>query len=149
MYQGMPNQPQSYGGNYYQQANPYGAQYQRLPQMESIQTMYNPSPASSYLKGRPVLSIEEAKASQIDLDGSLHVFTDIGNKKIYTKQLNLDGTATLNTYVLVEEDGLQKNPATPPMQDYVTKAEFNQALAQIQSMFAKKEEEKKPVTLNF
>ena len=38
----------------------------------------------------------------IDLDGSIFVFTDFGNKHIYTKQINLDGTATLNTYTLEE-----------------------------------------------
>ena len=30
------------------------------------------------------------------------MFTDFGNKKIYTKQINLDGTATIETYVKVE-----------------------------------------------
>ena len=72
MYQGMPNQ---YNG-YYQQ-NSYGNQYQR----QTVPESYGASPGVSYLKGRPVLSVEEARASQIDLDGSLHVFTDIGNKK--------------------------------------------------------------------
>ena len=138
MYQGMPNQ---YNG-YYQQ-NAYGNQYQR----QTVPESYGASPGVSYLKGRPVLSIEEAKASPIDLDGSLHVFTDIGNKKIYTKQLNLDGTATLKVYTLFEDEIKTSTQA----EEYVTKAEFNQALAQIQSMFntTKKEEEKKPVTLNF
>jgi len=50
------------------------------------------------LKCRPVSSKEEAMASQIDLDGSLWVFTDIGNGKIYTKQINNDGTASFRTY---------------------------------------------------
>ena len=40
------------------------------------------------IKGRPVSSYDEAKASMIDLDGSLFVFTDVANKKIYTKQKN-------------------------------------------------------------
>ena len=134
MYQGMPNQY----GNYYQQPS-YGNQYQR----QTVPESYGASPVMAYLKGRPVLSLDEAKAASIDLDGSLHVFTDIGNKKIYTKQLNLDGTATLKTYLLVEDE--------PPMvNEYVTKAEFEQALAQLQNMIiAKKEEEKKPVSLSF
>ena len=38
------------------------------------------------LKGRPVSSIEEVRAAQIDFDGSLFVFPDIANKKIYTNQ---------------------------------------------------------------
>ena len=52
---------------------------------------------------------------QIDLDGSLWVFTDIGNQKIYTKQINNDGTATFRTYKLAEDE----NPYVTP--EYVTK----------------------------
>lgn len=137
MYQGMPNQ---YSG-YYQQ-NSYGNQYQR----QTVPESYGASPGVSYLKGRPVLSVEEARASQIDLDGSLHVFTDIGNKKIYTKQLNLDGTATLKTYILAED-----KPLTSMDMEYVTKAEFQQALAQIQNALAatQQKEEKRPTVLDF
>ena len=41
-------------------------------------------------------------AFQIDLDGSLWVFPNIANGKIYTKQINNDGTASFGTYVYVE-----------------------------------------------
>lgn len=57
-------------------------------------------PAQQYMKGRPVTSLEEAKVAQIDLDGSIFIFPDLGNKKIYTKRINPDGTATLHSYVL-------------------------------------------------
>lgn len=53
---------------------------------------------NQFLKCRPVSSKEEARAFQIDLDGSLWVFTDLANGKIYTKQINNDGTATFKTY---------------------------------------------------
>ena len=46
------------------------------------------------LKGRPVSSLEEARATAIDFDGSVFYFPDLANNKIYTKQVNLDGTAT-------------------------------------------------------
>ncbi len=59
---------------------------------------------NQYLKCRPVASKEEARAFQIDLDGSLWVFTDIGNGKIYTKQINNDGTATFKTYAFTEDE---------------------------------------------
>jgi hypothetical protein len=49
---------------------------------------------------RPVSSIEEVKASPIDFDGSVFYFTDMANKRIYTKQINLDGTAAINVYEL-------------------------------------------------
>ena len=126
---------------YYQY--PYNQQYQRLAQMEQ-QAQANPqqygmssmvSQSQNYIKGRPVVSMEEARAAQIDLDGSLFVFTDIGNKKIYTKQINLDGTATLNTYSLVEN--------VAPTESYVTKTELENAIALIREEMMKKEEERK------
>lgn len=52
------------------------------------------------LKGRPVASIEEARASIIDFDGSVFYFPDLGNQRIYTKQINMDGTVSLNVYEL-------------------------------------------------
>lgn len=145
MYQ---NLQQLQNSPYYQY--PYNQQYQRLVQMEQQQQM-NPQYGmqgnnninqfqNNYIKGRPVVSIEEARASQIDLDGSLFVFTDIGNKKIYTKQINLDGTATLNTYSLVEE------VAQP--ESYVTKAEFDNALALIEKRFNEEKEIKGESTRN-
>ena len=59
---------------------------------------------NQFLKCRPVSSKEEARAFQIDLDGSLWVFTDLGDDKIYTKQVNNDGTATFKTYVLTQDE---------------------------------------------
>lgn len=50
------------------------------------------------LKGRPVASIEEARASIIDFDGSTFYFPDLTNQRIYTKQINMDGTVSLNVY---------------------------------------------------
>lgn len=42
---------------------------------------------------RPVSSIDEVRAASIDFDGSVFYFPDLANKKIYTKQINMDGTA--------------------------------------------------------
>lgn len=77
------------------------------------------------IKGRPVSSIEEVRAASIDFDGSIFFFPDIANKKIYTKQINLDGTSILNTYEL-------KDIPSATVQ-YVTKEEFELALADLQS----------------
>jgi hypothetical protein len=54
------------------------------------------------LKGRLVSSLEEARASSIDFDGSVFNFPDLANKQIYTKQINIDGTASLYVYELRE-----------------------------------------------
>lgn len=99
------------------------------------QNMMNQQPVplgnirQNFIKCRAVTSIDEAKASMIDLDGSIHVFTDIGNKKIYTKQINLDGTATLNTYELVSPPEAPMAPAPEPeatidLSNYVNHEEF-------------------------
>ena len=37
----------------------------------------------NYLKGRPVVSIEEARAAQIDLDGSLYLYRYWKQKNLY------------------------------------------------------------------
>lgn len=66
-----------------QYARPVASQEQPVAPTQSA---YVPMPPmQNFIKGRPVVSIDEARASQIDLDGSLYVFPDIGNKKIYTK----------------------------------------------------------------
>ena len=72
---------------------------------------------------RPVSSLEEARASVIDFDGSVFYFPDAANKKIYTKQINLDGTSLLNMYVL------QEIPTTPQPDTYVSKDEFQQTVS--------------------
>ena len=141
------NQPNSTMNYYpYMYNNMTMPQYQRMAPVEQPQMSYQYS-TGYHLKGRPVASLDEARAAQIDFDGSLHVFTDIGNKKIYTKQINLDGTASLQTYVLIEED-----PSIEPkneLSEYVTKTEFNQALSQLQEMFMRGKEKKSDTLNNF
>ena len=79
---------------------------QQFPQQMNQQNYYNNPMMTSYnqqvLKGRAVTSFDEAKAAMIDLDGSIFVFPDVSNKAIYTKQINLDGTASVNVYRLEE-----------------------------------------------
>ena len=90
---------------------------------------------NQFLKCRPVASKEEARAAQIDLDGSLWVFTDVANGKIYTKQINTNGTATFKTYAFTaDEDPYDTS-------EYVTKQEFNKVIqdlmAAVQSISGK------------
>ena len=102
----------------------------------------------NFIKGRPVVSIDEARASQIDLDGSLYVFPDLGNKKIYTKQINLDGTAAFNVFSL--DEAAMAPPTQPEDQPYVTKAELDEILAQFKASLAKPEAPKtKPAAQTF
>ncbi len=84
---------------------------------------------NQFLKCRPVASKEQARAFQIDLDGSLWVFTDVGNEKIYTKQINTDGTATFKTYSFIQDEEPAMTAVTS--NDYVTRDEFTKALQKI------------------
>lgn len=83
------------------------------------------------LKGRPVSSIDEARAIPIDFDGSIFFFPDVANKRIYTKQINLDGTATLNMYELKEIP-----MATTSNNNYVTREEFEEVINKLQQSLA-------------
>lgn len=106
--------------NYYPQQQPIN-QYMRQPQQSAL------------LKGRMVSSIEEARASLIDFDGSIFYFPDLANKRIYTKQINIDGTATLNMYELRPIQIQQETQGVAA--DYVTREEFQQAMDQLKASF--------------
>ena len=84
------------------------------------------APQMTGLKGRSVSSLEEAKAAMIDFDGSIFLFPDLTNKKIYTKQLNMDGTCSLRTYQLLATDEENKS-------QFITREEFEKFVSQIQS----------------
>lgn len=81
-------------------------------------------PQTLTLKGRPVASLEEVRATGIDFDGSIFYFPDLANKRIYTKQINLDGTASLNMYELKEIP--PETPINTSM--YITREEFDAAI---------------------
>ena len=82
------------------------------------------------LKGRPVTSLEEARVAQIDLDGSITFFPDVGNKKIYTKRINADGTAALQTYIL--EEKVVEISYTEP----ITRDEFDELKKKLDALVA-------------
>ena len=83
------------------------------------------------LKGRPVSSFEEARVAQIDLDGSISIFPDLGNKKIYTKRINADGTAAIHTY------SLDMQPMETASTDYATKDELLELKQILEGIVAK------------
>lgn len=99
--------------------NPYYMPYQYQRPIQNEQ--------SNFLKGRPVTSIEEAKVAQIDFDGALNIFTDIANKRIYTKQINMDGTSSFNIYTLtIPEPEVPKEVISQnELKNYVTREEFD------------------------
>lgn len=80
---------------------------------------------------RPVSSIEEVRAASIDFDGSVFYFSDLANKKIYTKQINLDGTALLNMYEL-KEMPIMEQPKVDTS-NFVTRSEFEEVVNRLKN----------------
>lgn len=83
---------------------------------------------SMFLKGRPVASLEEARASMIDFDGSIYYFPDLANNRIYTKQFNLDGTSSLKVYEVVTTPAPMAQESMP-VGDFVTKEDFQKTVS--------------------
>ena len=113
--------------NYYPQQTQVNQQ-QPLYQMP----VYRQAPLSAGLKGRLVSSLEEARATSIDFDGSVFYFPDLANRRIYTKQINIDGTASLYVYEL-REIPIEKETSSfvPSVEKFVTREEFERVLAEL------------------
>lgn len=138
--------------------NPMAPAQQRLAQMEAQYPQFSQGgvntyppinsplaasqgPQTGFIKGRVVTSIDEVKGAMIDLDGGVHVFTDFGNHKIYTKQINLDGTATINTYTLETPSPIEKV-------EMVNKEEFDSVVQSLNQKVTFLEEKLKEVLGN-
>lgn len=99
--------------------NPYAGatqqMQQRLNYLQQQQQMYQPAYQQSMqqapvqLKGRIVTSIDEAKAAQVDLDGSSTYFPAPAEGKVYEKLIGMDGLPVFRVYTL-QESGAQKQP---------------------------------------
>lgn len=89
-----------------------------------------------FLKGRPVSSLEEVRAIPIDFDGSIFYFPDIANRRIYTKQINLDGTALINMYEFKPIPVAQETTSNTNTDSFITREEFDKTMSKIKEMFA-------------
>lgn len=112
--------------NLYQGFGNNQSYYQPQRTNTMIPPSQQPQPAFIGLKGRPVSSLEEARAAAIDFDGSVFFFPDLANKRIYTKQINLDGTASMNMYEYKEVPTEAFNSS-----NFVTRQEFDETLNDI------------------
>lgn len=99
----------------------YNYRQQPYPNWSGAQPVAAPLPVI-----RPVTSLEEVRASPIDFDGSVFYFTDMANKRIYTKQVGMDGSAIINLYEQKDLSSASSLGAT-----YVTKEEFEATIQQI------------------
>ena len=117
--------------NYYPQ-QPINQQIPQQQPQYQVPSYLRQAPPQVSLKGRLVSSLEEARATSIDFDGSVFYFPDLANKRIYTKQINMDGTASLCVYELRETP--IENEASgfvPSVEKFVTREEFERILAEL------------------
>lgn len=115
--------------NQYQIPTPGGGY--RQPSYPSWNNNQNIS--AQYPVIRPVTSLEEVRACPIEFDGSIFYFTDVANKRIYTKQIGMDGSAIINLY---EQKEIQP-VAVSVNNNYVTKEEFEQTIRQLIEKYEK------------
>lgn len=67
----------------------------------------------------------------IDFDGTVFYFPDLANQKIYTKQINLDGTPAIKIYELAKQPEIGSAAAgqtSLPTEELVTKKEFKETI---------------------
>ena len=119
----------SYGGYntaaYNSYINPMQPQIDRLNQMQQAQqqSQYQQPIQQQPIQQQgqtiiPVGSIEEVKAHPVDWSGNANYFIDNANKKIYVKQLGMNGVPITSIYKLDTEPSEESTP-------YVTKEEYN------------------------
>lgn len=124
-----------------QRLNMMEQQYSQFPQnMNNVPINQNNMNVNMGLKGRAVTNYEEARAAMIDFDGSLFIFPDVSNKKIYTKRINLDGSSELLTYVLVPNNVPQPTPVNYPINVDNNNLELEQLKTEINQLRAELEE---------
>ena len=97
--------------------NPYlqGATPQMQQRLNYLQQQYRPQQsqpiqqyAGGYLRGRMVTGMDEAKAAQIEMDGTSTFFPCPEEGKIYEKFLGLDGLPVFRVYQIMQPQEQQK-----------------------------------------
>lgn len=79
-----------------------------VQQPQMMQQQFPQMPMQNYgLKGRLVSSLDEVRASTIDMDGSETYFPHPASNSIYTKSIDNNGNAIIKHYIL-EEDAIPK-----------------------------------------
>ena len=72
----------------------------RLTMGQQYNQQYRPMAGTNYLSGRIVTGVEEARASQIPLDGTVSYFPSPAEGVIYAKSIDMQGLPIFMTYEL-------------------------------------------------
>lgn len=102
--------------------------FNNYPGYRGMTTAVPNNPTFIPLKGQRVSSFNEVQAIPVDFDGSVFYFPDSTNKRIYTKQIGMDGTAIYNVY---EKSEMPLNAVDG---QFITRTEFDNVIGQIRNM---------------
>lgn len=92
--------------------NPYRQAYNPYPQIQANYPQTFPQrypqqqmqmPVNNIVKGRVVTGIEEARAAQVDLDGTPSYFPSLGEGKIYVKYIGMDGLPVFQSFIVEQQ----------------------------------------------
>lgn len=117
-------QANNYGYNPYNRYVPQQPMQNMQSSAENSAQLFNAVQRCSTLLGRPVESIEMAKLTEYQLDGSTSYFPLADSSAIVTKQLQTDGTTKTIVYKPVDE-----KPVDKP--SYVTIDDLNKEINKI------------------
>ena len=116
----FPNYNNYSMNGYGMNTNPMQPQMDRL---NMLQQQYNQQPQQQQQPQQmiiPVASAEEVRSHPIDWSGNTTYFIDNANRRIYTKQLNLNGIPEVNTYILNNEV-IQKENARNTSEEFINR----------------------------
>ena len=95
--------------------NRYGMPQQQMqmqPQQQMMQQQFQQMPQQQMmgLKGRLVSSLDEVKASVVDMDGSETYFPHPASNSIFTKCIDMQGNSVIKHYVLEDVKDSKLDP---------------------------------------
>jgi hypothetical protein len=121
----------------YSYYNPMLSPQQRLAQMEAQYPQFSQQIGFKVI---PVANIEEANASQVDLNGNPVFFYNKGKNEIYLKQFNIQtGLADFYTFSKMEMVNGNMEAPTP-----ITKEDFKQINEKLDGLYSILKPEEKP-----
>ena len=90
-----------------------------IQQQQMLQQQFPQMPQQQLgLKGRFVSSIEEVRATPVDMDGSETYFPHPASNSIFTKSIDMNGNQVIRRYVL-EQDSKGNQDVTEVMQSTI------------------------------
>ena len=93
-------------------AMPQQQQIQQMPPQQMMQQQFQQMPQQPMmgLKGRLVSSLDEVKASVVDMDGSETYFPHPASNSIFTKCIDMQGNSVIKHYVLEDVKDSKLDP---------------------------------------